>query len=119
MSPDNIQQVMHNLIRNALEAMPEGGKLKVGTVVRRFRSDRPAEAEIVISDTGHGIPEDLLGNIFKPFFTTRHNGTGLGLPITSSIVRAHGGRIVARNRAQGGASFRVSLPLDRETKDAS
>ena len=78
MSPDNIQQVLQNLLRNALEAMPEGGKLKVTTTLRRFRSDRPPAAEIFVSDTGHGIPEDLLGNIFKPFFTTRHNGTGLG-----------------------------------------
>ncbi len=112
-SPDNLQQVLLNLIRNALEAMPEGGKLRVTTTLRRFRSGKPPAAEIFVSDTGHGIPEDLLDQIFKPFFTTRHNGTGLGLPISTNIVRGHGGRLTARNRREGGATFRVSLPLDR------
>ncbi len=115
-SPDNLQQIAHNLARNAIEAMPEGGRLTVSTSVRRFRSERPAAGEIVFSDTGHGIPEDLLETIFKPFFTTRHNGTGLGLPIVASIVRVHGGEIYARNRANGGASFRVLLPLEQEEK---
>ncbi len=110
-SPDSMQQVLLNLIRNALEAMPEGGRLRVTTTLRRFRSDRAPAAEIFVSDTGHGIPEDLLEQIFKPFFTTRHNGTGLGLPISAGIVRAHGGRITARNRRPGGATFRVSVPL--------
>jgi nitrogen-specific signal transduction histidine kinase len=115
-SPDNMQQVLHNLVRNALEAMPEGGKLKVTTTLRRFRSERAPAAEIIISDTGHGIPDDLMKNIFKPFFTTRHNGTGLGLPIVASIVRTHAGQIYARNRAQGGTTFRISLPLEQEAK---
>jgi PAS domain S-box-containing protein len=113
-SPDNLQQVLLNLIRNSLEAMPEGGRLRVTTTLRRFRSGRPPAAEIFVSDTGHGIPDDLLDQIFKPFFTTRHNGTGLGLPISTNIVRGHGGRLTARNRREGGATFRVSLPLDRE-----
>ncbi len=113
-SPDNLQQVLLNLIRNALEAMPEGGRLKVTTTLRRFRSGRTPAAEIFVSDTGHGIPEDLLDQIFKPFFTTRANGTGLGLPISASIIRGHDGRIFARNRRQGGAVFRISLPLIQE-----
>jgi PAS domain S-box-containing protein len=113
-SPDNLQQVLLNLIRNALEAMPEGGRLKVSTALRRFPSGRIPAAEIFVSDTGHGIPEDLLDQIFKPFFTTRANGTGLGLPISASIIRGHGGRIHARNRRQGGAVFRISLPLIQE-----
>jgi signal transduction histidine kinase len=110
-SPDSIQQVLLNMLRNAVEAMPEGGKLKVTTTLRRYRSGRPPSAEIFISDTGHGIPEDLLKTIFRPFFTTRHNGTGLGLAISAGIVRSHGGGIHARNRVHGGATFRVSLPL--------
>ena len=64
-SPDNIQQVLLNLVRNAIEAMPEGGRLKCTTALRRFRSQRPPEVEIYVSDTGHGIPEDLLDDIFK------------------------------------------------------
>jgi len=117
-SPDNIQQVLLNLARNAIEAMPEGGRLKFTTAVRRFRSQRPPEAEIYVSDTGHGIPQDLLDDVFKPFFTTRHNGTGLGLPISLGIVRAHGGRMTARNRVRGGVIFRISLPLEQSEDPA-
>jgi PAS domain S-box-containing protein len=113
-SLDALQQVIQNLLRNAVEAMPEGGKLRVTSTFRRFRSDRPPTAEIFVSDSGHGIPEALLDQIWKPFFTTRPNGTGLGLPISASIVRAHGGRIGARNSAGGGAAFRVTLPISEE-----
>ena len=113
-SADAMQQVAQNLLRNAMEAMPEGGKIRVTTTLRRFRSGRAPVAELFVSDNGHGIPEALHGQIFKPFFTTRPNGTGLGLPISASIVRAHGGRIAAKNRAGGGATFRVMLPLDDE-----
>ena len=118
-SPDGLHQVLHNLVRNALEAMPEGGRLKITTSLRKFRSERPAEAEIFVSDTGHGIPEDLLHDIFQPFFTTRHNGTGLGLPISLGIVRAHGGRMTARSRKDGGTTFRISLPLKPEGNGAA
>ena len=116
-SPDGIQQVLLNLVRNALEAMPEGGRLKVTSTVRNFRSSRLPAAELFISDSGHGISEDLLQQIFKPFFTTRHNGTGLGLAISANIARGHGGSISARNRATGGATFRVSLPMITEVED--
>jgi signal transduction histidine kinase len=118
-SPDNMQQVILNLVRNAMEAMPEGGKLTVTTTRRQYRSSREPVAELFVSDTGHGIPEDLFDSIFKPFFTTRHNGTGLGLPISASIVRAHGGRISAWNRAHGGATFRIVLPMETEEKTGS
>jgi PAS domain S-box-containing protein len=111
MDSDMIQQVLFNLINNALEAMAEsGGTLKVTSTVRRFRSGHP-NLEVFISDTGRGIDPDSMAKIFQPFFTTRAAGTGLGLPISLQIVRAHGGRISARNRARGGAIFRVSLPL--------
>ncbi len=110
-SPDLLQQVLLNLIHNAFEAMPDGGKFKVTTTVRRYRTDRIPAAEIFLSDTGHGIPEDLLDDIFKPFFTTKHNGTGLGLAISANIVRGHGGIITARARRHGGVTFRISLPM--------
>ena len=68
-------------------------------------------AEISILDSGPGIPADKLGEVFEPFFTTKDQGMGMGLSIARTIVEAHGGRIWAENRAEGGAVFRISLPL--------
>ncbi len=116
MDADMIQQVLFNLIHNALEAM-EGGTLKVTTTVRQFRSGTP-NLEIFLSDTGKGIDPEIMDKIFQPFFTTRAAGTGLGLPISLQIVRAHGGRITARNRVKGGAIFRVSLPLVKSVEES-
>lgn len=110
LDPDMIQQVLFNLFSNALEAMPDGGVLKVTSTTRRYRSGAP-NLEVFISDTGRGIAPEHMDKIFQPFFTTRATGTGLGLPISLQIVRAHGGRITARNRPRGGAIFRVSIPL--------
>lgn len=116
---DSMQQVLLNLVHNAVEAMPEGGRITVTTSLRRFRSGRPPVVELFVSDTGHGVPPDLMVDVFKPFFTTRHNGTGLGLPISLAIVRAHGGRITVRNRVMGGATFRVVLPLPQQETEPS
>ena len=118
LSPEGMYQVAQNLLRNAMEAMPEGGRIRITTTLRRFRSGRTV-VELFVSDNGHGIPEDLHDQIFKPFFTTRPTGTGLGLPISASIIRAHGGRIAARNRAGGGTTFRVTLPVEDGKKDAT
>ncbi|MDZ4803990.1 MAG: ATP-binding protein [Candidatus Eisenbacteria bacterium] len=116
MDPDMIQRVLFNLITNAVEAMPDGGSLKVTTTVRRYRAGE-ANLEVFISDTGRGIDPEIVERIFQPFFTTRPAGTGLGLPISLQIVRAHGGRITARNRAKGGAIFRLSLPRATATTE--
>ena len=118
LSPEGMYQVAQNLLRNAMEAMPEGGRIRITTTLRRFRSGRTV-VELFVSDNGHGIPEDLHDQIFKPFFTTRPTGTGLGLPISASIIRAHGGRIAARNRAGGGTTFRVTLPVEDGKKETT
>jgi signal transduction histidine kinase len=104
-----LQQALVNLCVNAMEAMdgcePNRRKLEVRTVA----VDRGVE--IAVRDSGPGIANAQLPQLFDSFFTTKQNGTGLGLSITRSIVEAHGGRIVADNRAEGGASFRITLPL--------
>jgi two-component system sporulation sensor kinase A/two-component system, sporulation sensor kinase E len=107
--PDMAQQVFLNLGINALQAMPEGGVLKVGTGLRRTRSKK-SYVDVVVADSGPGIPEEVKEKIFDPFFTTRSMGTGLGLSISLQIAREHGGNLTARNSAQGGAVFKFSLP---------
>jgi two-component system sensor histidine kinase HydH len=106
---DMLGQVLFNLSTNAIEAMSEGGELKVTTTVRRNPSGKQ-RVNVFVSDTGCGIPEKHMDEIFAPFFTTRSMGTGLGLSISLQIARTHGGNITPRNRRNGGATFRVSLP---------
>lgn len=114
LDPDAIQQVFLNVILNAIEAMPLGGQLRVSTSTRRYRSRQAVE--VAFHDTGCGIPEEVQGKIFDPFFTTRPNGTGLGLSISLQIIKEHGGRINTRNRAGGGATFRLSFPVPSESE---
>jgi PAS domain S-box-containing protein len=111
--PDLLQQAFLNLCLNAIQAMPEGGELHVTTELRRYRTRR-SMADVSFRDTGVGIPRELMEKIFDPFFTTRSMGTGLGLPITLQIVREAGGRVTARNNANGGATLRVSFPVPPE-----
>ena len=101
-----IEQVLLNLVLNAVQAMSSGGTLTL-------RSRQTAEATVLeVSDTGEGIPEENRKRIFDPFFTTREvgQGTGLGLSVTDAIVSAHGGRIEVESRAGEGSTFRVVLP---------
>lgn len=105
---DQLKQVFLNLILNAMQAMPEGGKLKVESGVLSNGS----EVSITFSDTGTGISEQDLRRVFEPFFTTRTNGTGLGLAITYTIVDRHGGRILVESEVGRGSSFAVILPID-------
>ena len=101
-----IKQALINIIKNAIEAMTTGGVLGITT------SDLPEtqEAALEISDTGPGIPAKVMHNIFNPYYTTKTLGTGLGLPITSRIIKSHLGRIEVRNRESGGAAFTIRLP---------
>ena len=107
--PDQLRQVLWNLVSNAIQAMGGSGTLTVST-----RPAVPGEGTGVVfqvSDTGGGIPNDVVHNIFNPFFTTKAKGTGLGLPIVHSIVEKHGGTIHLDNREGVGVTFSVFLPL--------
>jgi PAS domain S-box-containing protein len=115
--PDLVQQVFLNLCLNALQAMPSGGSLQVGTSARRPRT-RKHFVDVSFTDSGPGIPEANMEKIFDPFFTTRSMGTGLGLSISLQIVRDGGGVITARNNAAGGATFRVSFPIPQDSPTA-
>ena len=107
--PDQIRQVVWNLVSNAIQAVGGSGILTVATHL----SD-PAEGigvVLEVSDTGGGIPHDVVHNIFNPFFTTKAKGTGLGLPIVHAIVEKHGGTIHLDNREGAGVAFSIFLPL--------
>ncbi len=102
-----IKQAVINIIKNAMEAMENGGTLTIRTAV--LGDSR--EAIFEIGDTGPGISVKAMHNIFNPYYTTKPRGTGLGLPITNRIVKAHKGRIDVHNRSTGGALFTIRLPL--------
>jgi signal transduction histidine kinase len=107
--PRAIEQVFVNLISNAIEAMDErGGSLNI-KLVQASSQIVPPQCEIIIADTGPGIPDDLVEHIFEPFLTTKSSGTGLGLAITKRIVTAHEGNIYV-NSVPGGSVFHVLLP---------
>lgn len=102
----NLPQVFCNVIRNAYDAMPDGGELRIST---HLADNSTAVAEF--RDTGSGIPPENKEAIFEPFFTTKDKGSGLGLAICRDIVERHRGRISAENAPDGGSIFTVSLPL--------
>jgi PAS domain S-box-containing protein len=108
-----LEQVLVNLYLNAIDAMPEGGKLIVES--RMVQSDSTAQmVEITVADTGFGIAETDLAKIFQPFFTAKKKrGMGLGLPICQRIVKNHGGRIEVKSQQGIGTAFMIYLPLER------
>lgn len=105
--PRLVRQAVVNLVRNALEAMPSGGRLTLSA------RQVGAFGVLDVADTGPGVPEEYLDEIFEPFFTTRPQGTGLGLSVAARIVREHGGRLEVRN--DGGAVFTAWLPATMST----
>jgi signal transduction histidine kinase len=105
---EQIKQAFLNLVLNALQAMPNGGALKV--TIRAL----PKEVQVQVSDSGPGIAPEDRERIFNPFVTTRDSGTGLGLAITQRIIQGHGGRIILDSRPGEGACFTVCLPRSQQ-----
>jgi two-component system, NtrC family, sensor histidine kinase HydH len=103
-----LKQVFINLFSNAADAMKESGTLSITVAPTKLDGDNALS--VTVSDTGGGIPVEILNDIFNPFFTTKECGTGLGLPISHRIVSNHGGRILVHNRPGIGAQFKVILP---------
>jgi PAS domain S-box-containing protein len=111
MDPTQIQQVLVNLIKNALQAMTKGGKLTLQT------GEGSEGVWVSVGDTGGGIPQEQVNRIFEPFYTTKKKGSGLGLMIVQRIVRSHGGRIELDSQVGRGTVFRIWLPLhERRTR---
>ncbi len=114
-----IKQVFLNIILNAQQAMPDGGKLTILTRLtpKSLLETREKIAEIIFQDAGPGIPSADISRIFDPFFSTKEGGSGLGLAIVHNIISEHNGSIFVENAPEGGMIVNVSLPavLDRET----
>jgi C4-dicarboxylate-specific signal transduction histidine kinase len=111
-----LQQVLLNLMVNALDAMKEtsGGNRRVIVHTKAIARDR--SVEISVQDSGVGIPDEKPEEIFEPFYTTKPRGLGLGLAICRSIIQAHGGRLGSRNNSERGATFWFTLPAFEEAK---
>jgi len=114
-----LRQALLNLARNAAEACASaehGGKVLVRGEVAR--GDEAGSQQITVFDNGPGIGTTAMPKLFRPFFTTKANGTGLGLAVVQKIIVQHGGQVQARNRPEGGAAFIVTLPLPRRVPEA-
>ena len=101
-----IQQVLMNLMLNGIEAIPDSG----GVVTVRSQLSEEGQIEISVNDTGPGLPLGKADSIFDAFFTTKPQGSGMGLAISKSIVESNGGRIWADGDAECGATFHFTLP---------
>lgn len=106
---DQIRQAFMNVCINAMEAMPQGGVLRISV-----RENKKDNVMVRFSDTGKGVPKEVRTRIFEPFFTTKERGTGLGLFIAHRIITQHGGEIALTEGDRGGSTFTISLPLERE-----
>ncbi len=104
-----LQQIFLNLLLNSVDAMPDGGTLAIKT----FQYLEKNSIQIEISDTGKGIPKDVMEKIFQPFFTTKPKGSGMGLAITKRIVEEHGGSINVKSTQNRGTTFTIIFPVKK------
>ena len=107
---DQMGQVLLNILLNAVQAMPDGGILRINVQILAER------LVVTISDTGEGIPDEILFKVFDPFFTTKKKGqgTGLGLWLSQKIIEQHGGTIHMMSREKQGATVQIVIPLSSE-----
>ena len=114
-NPDQLQQVFLNLLLNAIQSMPEGGRLSLSASAKKIskeglQEDRREYVEVCVEDTGVGMESEVIRQIFDPFFTTKETGTGLGLMVTQGIVQDHEGWIEVKSEVGKGSVFKVYLP---------
>ena len=103
--PILFRQVVYNLLKNAVQAQPEGGAVRM-----KITRDKLAGLVFRVEDDGPGIPDDHFNQLFTPFFTTKSSGTGLGLATVKKLVELHGGRVIVANSSEGGAAFTIEIP---------
>jgi two-component system, cell cycle sensor histidine kinase and response regulator CckA len=110
-----LEQILLNLCTNARQAMPQGGKLTLDARLTTLEGEHQGRhVHLLVSDTGHGIDDATMSRLWEPFFTTKLEGTGLGLSMVYGIVQQHGGLIRAESRVGHGSTFHVFLPVRRE-----
>jgi signal transduction histidine kinase len=113
---DKLRQVFSNVIDNAIDSMASATERKLELSIR---SNKSTGAAIVnIKDNGCGIPEDKLPKIFNPFYTSKSNGTGLGMAVAKKVVEAHRGRIEVQSSMGAGTDFEITVPLSDSTRSA-
>jgi two-component system sensor histidine kinase HydH len=110
--PVRLTQALLNVVINAIQAVERNGRVEVSASVADGR------VSVAVSDNGPGIPPDKLASVFDPYYTTKNEGSGLGLWIAQQIVTAHGGSLQAQNRPTGGVVLTMRLPLKREAATA-
>jgi signal transduction histidine kinase len=110
---DQVTQIVMNLCVNAIQAQPSSGALRITLAAADVEEERVKAIRLEVADAGPGVPEALRGQIFEPFYTTKRasGGTGLGLPIVADVVRELGGKVEVGDAPEGGALFRVLLPV--------
>ena len=113
-----LRQILHNLIRNAVEALEGQEKAALTVTTRGTREFDIRAVFIIVEDNGPGIPPDSVDRIFDPYVTSKPKGTGLGLAIVKKLVEEHGGWVEASNRAEGGARMTIALPADEDARSA-
>jgi PAS domain S-box-containing protein len=105
LDPQLFRMVVFNLVKNAMQARPDGSSIRL-TLKRSYDST----LNLIVEDDGPGIPDDAFDKLFTPFYTTKADGTGLGLATVKKLIELHGGRVEAQNRPQGGARFVIEIP---------
>ena len=111
-----VRQIMHNLLKNAHEALEgrQDGQVRISS--HYLRRGGEALAEVTVEDNGPGFDPVILGKAFEPYVTSKTKGTGLGLAIVKKLTEEHGGNIRLQNRAEGGAQIMIRLPVDEHTR---
>jgi len=104
-----LKQSLQNIIQNALEAMPQGGKLQIWVSKAEWGGQKHGVL-VTVSDSGAGMTQEELHKIFEPFYSTKSTGTGLGLSVAKKIIHEHGGKIEVDSRKGHGSTFRIYLP---------
>ncbi len=111
--PNQIDQVLINVLINAMDAMPDGGDITFSSrlLIKYGQPDSADKFRITVEDSGAGIPDEHLQNIFDPFFSTKEDGTGLGLPLSLVIIENHGGRLRISSQKNIGTAVIIECPV--------